>query len=108
MRLGCGLPMLGAVAGPDAITRGAQRAEALGYHSVWVADRLLYPRPAPRSLKPPLDDAKRTPLSGSVAQVRGDLARLGDAGVTEVIAWTGAPTLDGFLAGLERFREAAG
>ena len=43
MRLGCGLPMLGAVAGPDAITRGAQRAEALGYHSVWVADRLLYP-----------------------------------------------------------------
>ena len=55
-----------------------------------------------------LDDAKRSPLSGSVAQVRGDLGRLGDAGVTEVIAWTGAPTLDGFLAGLERFREAAG
>jgi probable F420-dependent oxidoreductase len=302
MRLGCGLPMLGAVAGPDAITRGAQRAEALGYHSVWVADRLLYPV-APRSpypvgdgvlpeyfkrsmdpvealtfaaahtrritlgtsvlnmpfyhpvvlarrlatldvlsggrlrvglgqawsideleavgvdpkarasradefirvlkamwgpdpvefqgrhfrvarsivgLKPlqtphpplylaayvptalrraatladgwlpsgcsipaivqmagqlralareagrdpgklevifltgaevtqaPLDDAKRSPLSGSLAQVRGDLARLGDAGVGEVIAWTGAPTLDGFLAGLERFREAAG
>jgi hypothetical protein len=56
----------------------------------------------------PFDDAKRSPLSGSVAQVRGDLARLGDAGVSEVIAWTGAPTLDGFLAGLERFREAAG
>ena len=302
MRLGCGLPVLGAAAGPDAITRGAQRAEALGYHSVWVADRLLYPV-APRSpypvgdgvlpeyfkrsmdpvealtfaaahtrritlgtsvlnmpfyhpvvlarrlatldvlsagrlrvglgqawsideleavgvdpkarasradefirvlktmwgpdpvefqgqhfrvarsivgLKPlqtphppvylaayvptalrraatladgwlpsgcpipgiaqmagqlralareagrdpgklevifltgadvtqaSLDDPKRSPLSGSVAQVRGDLGRLGDAGVTEVIAWTGAPTLDGFLAGLERFREAAG
>jgi alkanesulfonate monooxygenase SsuD/methylene tetrahydromethanopterin reductase-like flavin-dependent oxidoreductase (luciferase family) len=143
--------MLGAVAGPDAITRGAQRAEALGYHSVWVADRLLYPV-APRSPYPvgdgvlpeyfkrsmdpvealtfaaahtrritlgtsvlnmpfyqaPLDDAKRSPLSGSAAQVRDDLARLGDARVSEVIAWTGAPTLDGFLAGLERFREAAG
>jgi probable F420-dependent oxidoreductase len=55
-----------------------------------------------------LGDAKRGLLSGSAAQIRGDLARLGDAGVTEVIAWTGAATLDGFLAGLERFREAAG
>ena len=36
------------------------------------------------------------------------LARLRDAGVTEVIAFTGSATLDGFLAGLERFREAAG
>jgi hypothetical protein len=56
----------------------------------------------------PLDDAKRSPLSGGAAQVRGDLAPLGAAGVSEVIVWTGAPTLDGFLAGLERFREAAG
>jgi probable F420-dependent oxidoreductase len=302
MRLGCGLPMLGPMAGPDALIRGAQRAEALGYHSLWVADRLLYPV-APRSpypvgdgtlpeyfkrsmdpvealtvaaahtrrvtlgtsilnmpfynpvvlarrlatldvlsggrlrvglgqawsmdeleavgadpkvrasradefvkvlkalwgpdpvefqgrhfrvarsivgLKPvqtphpplylaayvsaalrraatladgwlssglPLkaigpmvnqlrtfareagrdparleviylsgvqvtdgaaDDATRGLLAGSVAQVRGDLARVADAGVTEVIAWTGAATLDGFLAGLERVREAAG
>ena len=36
------------------------------------------------------------------------LARLRDAGVTEAIAWTGSATLDGVLAGLERFREAAG
>ena len=56
----------------------------------------------------PLDDARRGLLSGSAAQVRGDLARLRDAGVTEVIAWTGAATLDGFLTGLERVREAAG
>jgi hypothetical protein len=56
----------------------------------------------------PLDDAKRNPLSGSAAQVRSDLVRLRDAGVTEVIAWTGGATIDGFLAGLERFREAAG
>ena len=56
----------------------------------------------------PLDDDKRSPLSGSAAQVRGDLGRLRDAGVTEVIAWTGGATIDGFLAGLDRFREAAG
>jgi probable F420-dependent oxidoreductase len=56
----------------------------------------------------PLDDAKRGLLSGSAAQVRADLGRLQAAGVTEVIAWTGGATIDGFLAGLERFREAAG
>ena len=36
------------------------------------------------------------------------LAWLRDAGVTEAIAWAGGVTPDGFLAGLERFREAAG
>jgi len=53
-------------------------------------------------------DANRGPLSGSAAQVRGDLGRLRDAGVTEVIARTGGATFDGFVAGLERFREASG
>ena len=56
----------------------------------------------------PLDDARRDLLSGAVAQIRGDLARMRDAGVTEVIAWSGGATIDDFLAGLERFREAAG
>src|SRR5262245_35460255 len=54
-----------------------------------------------------LDDAKRGLLSGSATQVRADLARLRDAGVTEVIAWTAGATLEAYLAGLERFREAA-
>jgi probable F420-dependent oxidoreductase len=43
MRLGSLLPSLGPLAGPDALARFAQHAEALGYHSLWVADRLLYP-----------------------------------------------------------------
>ncbi len=55
-----------------------------------------------------LDETKRGLLSGSAAQVRGDLGRLRDAGVTEVITWGGGATIDAFLAGLERFREAAG
>ncbi len=43
MRLGYTLPSLGRLAGPENLVRVAQRAEALGYHSLWVADRLLYP-----------------------------------------------------------------
>jgi alkanesulfonate monooxygenase SsuD/methylene tetrahydromethanopterin reductase-like flavin-dependent oxidoreductase (luciferase family) len=43
------------LAGPDAIMRAAQRAEALGYHSAWVADRLLAPV-APRSPYPTTPD----------------------------------------------------
>jgi probable F420-dependent oxidoreductase len=55
-----------------------------------------------------LDDARRGLLAGSAAQVRGDLGHLAGAGVTEVIAVSGGATIDTFLAGLERFREAAG
>lgn len=54
-----------------------------------------------------LDDAKRGLLAGNAAQVKGDLSRLGDAGVTEVIVWSGGATVEAFLAGLERFREVA-
>lgn len=43
MRLGFALPQIGAVAGPEAIAAIAQRAEALGYDSLWVLDRLLWP-----------------------------------------------------------------
>jgi probable F420-dependent oxidoreductase len=34
---------MGEGTGPDAVVAVAQRAEALGYDTVWVADRLLYP-----------------------------------------------------------------
>ena len=43
MRIGFALPQIGTIAGPDAVTRVARRAEELGFHSVWVLDRLLYP-----------------------------------------------------------------
>lgn len=55
-----------------------------------------------------LDDAKRGLLAGSAAQIRADLGRMRDTGVTEVIVWSGGATVDALLAGLERFREAAG
>ncbi|MGH9767977.1 MAG: LLM class F420-dependent oxidoreductase [Blastocatellia bacterium] len=43
MRLGFALPQIGPVAGPDALITVAQRAEALGFDSLWVLDRMLHP-----------------------------------------------------------------
>jgi alkanesulfonate monooxygenase SsuD/methylene tetrahydromethanopterin reductase-like flavin-dependent oxidoreductase (luciferase family) len=43
MRLGFALPQCGSAARPDAITTVAQRAEAVGFDSLWVFDRTLSP-----------------------------------------------------------------
>jgi probable F420-dependent oxidoreductase len=43
MKLGFFLPQIGPAAGPQAIVQVARRAEELGYDSLWVTDRLLYP-----------------------------------------------------------------
>ncbi|HEX4729414.1 MAG TPA: TIGR03619 family F420-dependent LLM class oxidoreductase [Jatrophihabitans sp.] len=42
-RLGFGLPVSGSWASPDNLISIAQRAERLGYHSVWAFQRLLHP-----------------------------------------------------------------
>jgi probable F420-dependent oxidoreductase len=43
MRLGFCLPQHGSGAGPDELTAVAQRAESLGFESLWVSERLLWP-----------------------------------------------------------------
>ena len=43
MRLGINIPQMGPAAGPEAITRVAQAAEAAGYDTIWTTDRLLFP-----------------------------------------------------------------
>ncbi len=43
MRVGFNLPQIGPAATPSAIVEAARRAEALGYESLWVTERLLYP-----------------------------------------------------------------
>jgi probable F420-dependent oxidoreductase len=43
MRLGFNIPNLGPAAGAENIVKVAQRAEALGYDTVWVTERLLWP-----------------------------------------------------------------
>ena len=68
---------------------------------------IIYMTPA-QVTSAPLDDAKRGTLCGSAAQVRGDVGRLADLGVTEIIGWSGGQTVDDMLAILERFRETVG
>jgi probable F420-dependent oxidoreductase len=43
MRLGFNLPQFGPNAGPDGLVAVARRAEEIGYDSLWVIERLLYP-----------------------------------------------------------------
>jgi probable F420-dependent oxidoreductase len=43
MRFGFALPQIGPIAGPDALVTVAQRAEELGFDSLWVLDRTLFP-----------------------------------------------------------------
>jgi len=50
MKLGFGLPHSGP-SGPEPITMVAKRAEELGYDSLWVLDRFLYPE-QPQSAYP--------------------------------------------------------
>jgi probable F420-dependent oxidoreductase len=43
MRFGFALPQIGSLAGPEALVMVAKRAEVLGFDSLWVLDRLLWP-----------------------------------------------------------------
>jgi len=43
MRIGFALPNIGPVATPEAVIAVAERAEQLGYDSLWTIERLLYP-----------------------------------------------------------------
>lgn len=56
MQLGIHLPQYGRVLGPDAVTRAARHAEALGFAGVWVSDHIVQPAaqdyPSPYLLDP--------------------------------------------------------
>ena len=43
MKIGFSLPNIGPIGTVEAVTKVAQRAEALGYSSLWTIERLLYP-----------------------------------------------------------------
>jgi probable F420-dependent oxidoreductase len=57
MRLGTTLLHMGRLAGPAALVRAAQHAEALGFDTLWAADRLLSPV-APRTPYPATPDGR--------------------------------------------------
>ena len=43
MKVGFGLPNIGPLGSPEAVSKVAQRAESLGYDSLWTIERLLWP-----------------------------------------------------------------
>ena len=43
MKIGFALPNIGPISTAEAVTKVAQRAEVLGYHSLWTIERLLWP-----------------------------------------------------------------
>ena len=43
MRVGVTLPSMGHLSQPDNLIQATKAAERLGYDTLWVADRLLYP-----------------------------------------------------------------
>ena len=43
MKIGFSLPNIGPIGTAEAVTKVAQRAEALGYNSLWTIERLLWP-----------------------------------------------------------------
>ena len=57
MRVGISLPQLGPQALPDNLVKIASRAEELGYDSVWVLERLLWPI-APKEPYPAAPDGR--------------------------------------------------
>src|ERR1700674_1547073 len=84
MKLGFSVPMAGPWATPDNQVLIAQRAEALGYHSLWVPQRLLYAM-KPQNDYPPLP-GQPWPRSfwGNLGEIREDVARYAEAGLTEL------------------------
>jgi probable F420-dependent oxidoreductase len=66
MKLGFSLPVAGAWATPANQVRVAQEAERLGYHSLWVLQRLLFPV-APQNDYPPMAGQPWPPAFESVA-----------------------------------------
>ena len=48
MRLGFNIPQLGRAAGGEAMVKVGRHAEGLGFDTVWVTERVLYPV-APRT-----------------------------------------------------------
>ncbi len=57
MRVGISLPQLGPQASPENLVKVARRAEELGYDSVWVLERLLWPL-APQEPYPAAPDGR--------------------------------------------------
>ena len=69
MKIGVSVPNIGPVATPEAVKIVAQKAEALGYNSLWTVERLLWP------VKPRLHIRSPRRLAAGTVQVQSRSAR---------------------------------
>jgi len=90
MRLGFFLPQLGPLAGPDSITRVARRAEEIGFDSLWVTERSLFPlepqTPYPVGDMPDLYKVALDPLD-TLAFVAGQTSRIALGTSVLILPW---------------------
>jgi probable F420-dependent oxidoreductase len=107
VRLGYFLPHIGPAAGPDAITAVAHRAEEIGYDSVWVTERILFPlEPSVPYVASPdgsLPDVFQTvidPLS-TLAFVAGQTSRINVGTSVLNLPWYNAVLLARSLTGID-------
>jgi alkanesulfonate monooxygenase SsuD/methylene tetrahydromethanopterin reductase-like flavin-dependent oxidoreductase (luciferase family) len=82
MKLGFALPNIGPIATAEAVSKVAQRAEGLGYDSLWTVERLLYPV-KPLGKEPGKKD-ERSIFSGTVDQIQQDVAGCARIGAREL------------------------
>ena len=90
VRIGFSLQGRGALAEREAITTLAQRADALGYDSIRVSDRLLIPA------------ATAPPLTNSAPQIAEDLSAYVAAGVEHFVLDFSVGAVPEMLGVLER------
>ena len=98
MRLGYFLPQMGPAAGPDAITAVARHAEEIGWDSLWVTERLLWPvepqspYPSPDGVLPDVYKTVVDPLS-ALTFVAGQTSRIALGTSVLNIPWYNATLL---------------
>jgi probable F420-dependent oxidoreductase len=106
VRLGYFLPQMGPAAGPDALTAVARRAEEIGYDSLWVTERLLFPLepqepyPSPDGVLPDVYRTVIDPLS-TLAFVAAQTSRIAVGTSVLNLPWYNPTLLARALTGID-------
>jgi alkanesulfonate monooxygenase SsuD/methylene tetrahydromethanopterin reductase-like flavin-dependent oxidoreductase (luciferase family) len=89
MRYGFYLPTRGRSATPEALEALVQRGEALGFHSVMIADHIVFKAPIYDTFVGKGTGAgssgERRPFAGTTSEIVDDIAAYARLGVSEVI-----------------------
>jgi probable F420-dependent oxidoreductase len=106
VRLGYFLPQMGPAVGPDALVAVARRAEEIGWDSLWVTERLLFPLepktpyPSPDGVLPDVYRTVIDPLS-ALTYVAGHTSRIALGTSILNVPWYNATLLARSLTALD-------